>query len=336
MTSAMRREIEEIPDVVQRQIDDALGDYIDTGRRLARFGVPAILTCARGTSDQAAVYFKYLSEIRAGIPVGSVGPSIASVYRRDLRAKGLAALTISQSGGSPDLAWLQRTLGEGGAKTIALLNVVASPVGDGADIVLPLCAGEEKAVAATKSFVASLVAAAGIVAGLGVDDDFADSIRALPETLWHSVTMKIGLPDIEDAGSGYAVSRGPGFAAAGEAALKMKETCRLPVEAYSAAEILHGPIVIAGTGHFVVGFIPEDEARDSVREAVNRAGEMGSTVIRIGSEADCHIRTRQAPDSGLAAILQIAAFYNFIEAFSVALGRDPDQPPGLAKVTRTI
>ena len=163
--TAMAREIAEIPAVASRQVSLGLTEYRAIGAHLRRRAPAVIVTCARGSSDNASVYLKYLVETRIGIPVAAIGPSVASVYDARLSLDRAVCVTISQSGGSPDLVSLQDHARAGGAETLALLNTPDSPVGSAADRVVPVMAGPETAVAATKSLVASLVAIAGIVAG---------------------------------------------------------------------------------------------------------------------------------------------------------------------------
>ncbi|MEZ5783443.1 MAG: SIS domain-containing protein [Rhizobiaceae bacterium] len=162
-STQMLAEIREAPAVVARQLAHA-EIYREEGERLRREAPRFVATCARGSSDQAVTFFKYIAEQRLGLPIASVGPSIASVYGAELKFEGGILLTVSQSGGSPDLVSLQERAAKGGARTLALLNVTDSAVGNAAGSVLPMMAGQEKAVAATKSFVASLVALATVVA----------------------------------------------------------------------------------------------------------------------------------------------------------------------------
>ncbi|MCY4376049.1 MAG: SIS domain-containing protein [Spirochaetaceae bacterium] len=179
----MAREIAEIPAVAARQVSLGLTEYRALGVRLRKRAPAVIVTCARGSSDNAAVYLKYLVETRVGIPVAAIGPSVASVYDARLSLDRAVCVTISQSGGSPDLVSLQDHARAGGAATLALLNTRDSPVGSSADEVVPVMAGPETAVAATKSLVASLVAIAGIVAGWTDDGALARGLEALPESL---------------------------------------------------------------------------------------------------------------------------------------------------------
>ena len=332
----MAREIAEIPDAVQRLIDQSLEPCVAIGRTLRDDPPPALLTCARGTSDQAALYFKYLIESRVGIPVASMGPSVASVYGASLRLRNIVCLTISQSGGSPDLIDLQDAVADGGARTIALVNTIRSPVGNRAADVIDLQAGREKAVAATKSFVCSLVAVAAIVGGMAGNDALIDGVKALPVVLHAAITAGPidALATVADAPSVLVLSRGPTMAAAGEAALKLKETCQLHAEAYSAAEVMHGPSVLAARGVAAIAFVPDDAGRSSVVEALKALSTLGAPALRIDEDGD--IRVPRTFEPALAPIVQITAFYGLVEALSLQLGRNPDHPPGLSKVTKTV
>ena len=160
----MRREIEEIPEATRRLLDGSAARFADAGAALRRLDPVMIATIARGSSDHATAFLKYAIEISAGIPVASIGPSITSIYGRELRLKGCAALSISQSGGSPDIVAMTRSAKKTGALTIALTNTPDSPLGRAADVTIDLLAGRELSVAATKSFISSIVAGLAILA----------------------------------------------------------------------------------------------------------------------------------------------------------------------------
>lgn len=336
-TTSMAREIAEIPVVVSRQIELALEKYVACGQQLAKLNPPALLTCARGTSDQAATYFKYLMETQAGVPVASLGPSVVSVYDAPLKTEGMACLAISQSGGSPDLVQLQARLKDRGAYSVALLNTPDSPLGSGADLVLPLEAGTERAVAATKSFVASLFAGAAIVSGFLGDDDLRSALCDLPEVLEKALKATIGTFPLSlvHVNSLFVLSRGPGMAVAGEAALKLKETCQIHAEAYSAAEVLHGPVALSDQHFGAIAFVPEDAGEESVRGALDQMKEKGAVTVQIGWDSDS-IALPKAPHPLLTPLVQITAFYSLVEKLAVAMERNPDSPPGLRKVTETV
>ena len=219
----MAREINEIPDVLNRQINDGLEQYLEAGRQAAAANPRGFITCARGTSDHAATFFKYVMEMRTGLPVASIGPSVASVYNTQLKLEDFICMSISQSGGSPDLVSLQEAARKGRARTVAILNETDSPLGYGADTVLPVLSGPEKAVAATKSFVSSLFAILGLVAGFTCDAELEVALREFPEHARKALDCdwaKAELP-FARAGSVFVVGRGPGLAVSAEAALKL-------------------------------------------------------------------------------------------------------------------
>ena len=331
----MAREIESIPGVVRRQIDQSLDRYLETGAHLRERGPAAVVTCARGSSDHAATYFKYLVETRIGIPVGSIGPSVASVYEAQLSLRNTPVVTISQSGASSDLLALQHAANKTGALTIALTNTAGSPLAEAAAIHLLLEAGPEQAVAATKTFIASLVALASIVAGWSADDDLVAAISDLPAVLESAIRTdwSAAIPSISSSSNLYVVSRGLAYAIAGEAALKLKETCRLHAEAYSAAELHHGPIELAASGLTALAFSTRDKSDESIRSATSALRKAGAEVFVAG--ATDPLPTTPAAHVALDPVSQIASFYKFVEQMSVSLGRNPDKPSLLSKVTVT-
>ncbi|MCY4152165.1 MAG: SIS domain-containing protein [Aestuariivita sp.] len=334
----MAAEITEIPAMIERQLRSR-DTYLETGRMLKVDGTRGIITCARGTSDNAATFFKYLVETQIGLPVSSIGPSVASVYEAKLRLDGFACLTFSQSGGSPDLALLQSTAKLGGAKTIAILNQVESPVGEGANQVLPILAGPEKAVAATKSFVGMLTVSLAVVAGYLDDKGLLEALSALPglieESLkcdWSAAKMRLAR-----SSSLFCIGRGLNLAIAAEAALKLKETCRLHAEAYSAAELLHGPVAIADDKLGALVFGSEGKSADAINTTFERLREQGAQTYLVNSTRGHN--TLLVPKSGselIDPVLQAVCFYRFAENLSIEIGENPDAPPGLLKVTETV
>ncbi len=335
----MAAEIAEIPDVLRRQVIEGLPVYRETGRRLRGAGLRGFVTCARGTSDQAATFFKYIFETGTGLPVASIGPSVASVYNTRLRLEGFAALTFSQSGGSPDLAALQAAARQGNAHTIAILNVTDSPVGEGADTVLPVLAGPEEAVAATKSFIGMLFASLSILAGYRDDHSLESALRDLPDLAlealdsdWSSATVPFAR-----SSSLFCIGRGPSLAIAGEAALKFKETCQLHAEACSAAEVLHGPVAIANARLAALIFGVGGMAGASSLATVQRLRGQGAMVYTVGAVHGPRVLPVPTGIHDLVdPVLQAIAFYRFVEDLAIRIGQNPDAPLGLTKVTRTV
>jgi glutamine---fructose-6-phosphate transaminase (isomerizing) len=335
MMTHMEREAREAPNAVARFLAANGGALAALGRRLRAAPPPFILTSARGSSDHAAGDLKYLAEIVLGIPCASIGASVVSIYDAPLKAKGALCVTISQSGQSPDVVALQEAARRGGALTVALVNVAQSPAAANADICLPLEAGLERSVAATKSFIVSLAAAAAIVAECADDDGLRQAVAALPEVLDRAVALD--WPGFDAfagrAESLYVLGRGPSLPVAAETALKLKETCALHAEAYSIAEVMHGPLELLGRGFPVLAYSPDDAARPSAREAIARLRATGAEVRVVDGEGLPYAATG-APL--LDPVSMVTTAYLAIERLARARGRDPDRPHHLKKVTETL
>ena len=339
MTSLMAAEVAEIPDAVARLWDRSNAALEDAGRALREREPAVFATIARGSSDQAAVLFKYATEIAAGVPVASIGPSVASVYDAKLKLGGAASLAISQSGKSPDIVAAQKSAGEGGALTIAITNNPDSPLAREAAHAVDIAAGPERSVAATKTFVTSAAAGLGLLAHWQEDQALLAALHNLPETLraaldcdWSSFAQVLA----QDT-SLFILGRGPAFAVAGEAALKFKETCGMHAESYSAAEVMHGPMALVTPGFPVLAFAARDRAEPYVVEAVEGLAAKGAAVFattdKIAAERQLPFVATGHPLTDPLAL--ITAFYRFAEELARARGLDPDRPPHLRKVTET-
>jgi glucosamine--fructose-6-phosphate aminotransferase (isomerizing) len=336
MTTAMEQETREAPEAVARLLDREMPAFRALGRRLASLAPPVVVTSARGSSDHAAMYLKYTLEIATGIPVSSMGPSIASVYGTAPRVAGGVLVTVSQSGRSPDLVAFQAACRAAGALTIALVNAADSPAAIEADILIPLHAGPETSVAATKSFISSIVAAAAIVAAWTGDEARLAAIARLPATLARALDADWSAAEtaIAVAPSCFVLGRGPGFAIAHEAALKCKEVAARHAEAFSLAEVMHGPLRLVQPGFPVLAFAPADAAAAENRRALARLAEAGATVFAAGM--DGVLPVVGTGDPSLDPIAMIVPFYLFAERLARRLGFDPDHPAHLRKVTETM
>jgi glucosamine--fructose-6-phosphate aminotransferase (isomerizing) len=299
----------------------------------------AVVTLARGSSDNAATFARYLIERRARVLTSSIGPSIASVYDAMPDLAGTMMLAISQSGQSPDLLAAAEAAKARGALVVALVNAEDSPLAAGADFCLPLCAGAERSVAATKSFVATLAAILALIGGWTGDARFQSAFEALPDLLdraW-GLDWSAALPALADATNLYTVGRGPGYAIAQEAALKIKETCGFHAEAFSAAEVRHGPMALVENGFPVLLLGQADRSLESITALGREFGERGATLIRAGVPGSVGVGLPTVDaDPLLQPILLVQSFYRLANALAVARGRDPDRPPHLAKVTETV
>jgi glutamine---fructose-6-phosphate transaminase (isomerizing) len=308
-----------------------------------RAGKPSFaVTIARGSSDHAALYLKHLIELKAAIACASLGPSLASLYHAPLRLAGAVAIAISQSGRSPDIVAMQRATRGQGAVTIAMVNDEDSPLARDAHALLPLHAGAERSVAATKSMIASLIAGVSLVAHWSEDSELLAALAKLPSILDLSSAAPDSAGAVETlakAASLFVVGRGATHAVAAEAALKLKETSAIHAEAFSSAEVLHGPAGIIEPGFPVLAFAPADAAREGFFDALDRLASFGAAPLVVDYEAHQRWQTVVALDGGhplLTPIVALHAFYRVAEATARRRGRDPDQPPHLMKVTETL
>ena len=329
-SSLMARELLEIPQAVEKSLRENEKTIAEIAKVFHRVRPSHIITCARGSSDHAAGYFKYLCEIVLGVPCCSIGPSVASVYRRKLYFRNTLILTISQSGASPDIVAMQVMAREAGIPTIAVTNDPASPLANASDICVPLFAGPEKSVAATKTFVTSAALAAAVVARIDGCPELESGLRSLSEAL--AVAQRQDWLEIEQifmtAGSGFVIGRGPSLPIALEAALKLKEACGIHAEGYSAAEVMHGPMEIISGEFPVLAFIPPDAAETGTTASMKGLSELGATV-RIAPFA-------KTISPLLDPLSIIQSFYVFVERLARKTGRDPDRPRLLRKVTMTV
>lgn len=335
----MAAETAEIPAVIQRGLQVNALRLARLATLLADRDRASIITCARGSSDHAAAYFKYLVEIVLGVPVASVGPSVASVYRAPLAFKERIVVTVSQSGESPDLVAFQAAAREAGAFTIALVNREASPLALGAEAVLSIAAGDELSVPATKTAVGAMAVLAQLVAVWSGSRELKAGLERLAEACAGSLdgAWSEAACSLSEAQSLYVVGRGPALPVAQEAALKLKETAALHAEAFSAAELLHGPLQLIQPGFPVLLFAPNDRTRssmDALTERLNAAGaEVHSTAAWAGTR---RLPVVETGCSLLDPLPMLTAFYGLAREVACTRGHDPDSPSRLAKVTRTL
>ena len=337
--TSMASETAEAPRVVRDLLAHNAAAAAALGARLREHPPRVVLTCARGSSDHAATYAKYLIETRAGLITASAAPSVSSVYAAATEAREVLCLAISQSGASPDLLAAAGAAREAGADLVALVNAPGSPLAALADVELPLWAGPELSVAATKSYLAALAAIAQLVAAWTEDAVLQAALERLPEQMDAALALdwSAALPVLEDAASLYVVGRGPGYAAAQEAALKFKETCGLHAEAFSAAELRHGPMALARDGFPVLILTQDDATRDGVQHLAGELAAAGARVLIAGGSAPGAIALPSIKaDPLLQPILLAQAFYRMVEALARRRGFDPDRPHGLSKITRTL
>lgn len=339
-TSLMFKEAGSAGSSLQRQLTDLASGLADIALEFTVRPPSFVLMCARGSSDHAGLYGKYLFETQIGIPTVSFAPSVASIYQSSMRLDNALFICISQSGQSDDLVISAEFAARNGARVIAIVNDISSPLADVADFVLPISAGSEQSVAATKSYICSLTALANLVFCLAENAAGVEAIKSLPgqlQSAWQ-LDWSICLPSFSKASSLFVVGRGAGLAAAEEAALKFKETCALHAEAFSAAEVKHGPMTIVRDGFPVLFFVPSDEGASGYEELAGRFSERGAKCFSVGATlpGTVHLPALSVPHVPvLTPVLQIQTFYRMVNALSHERGLNPDSPPFLNKVTVT-
>jgi glucosamine--fructose-6-phosphate aminotransferase (isomerizing) len=335
----MFREAAEAADVVRRQLEQNAGIISELAARLRTDKPRAVVTLARGSSDHAATFARYLVETRAGVLTSSASPSVGSVYEATPDLAGTILLVISQSGRSPDLLNAATMAVANGALLVAMVNDENSPLAKMAEFFVPLHAGPERSVAASKSFIASLAATLDLLAAWTEDAGTRAALSELPDKLAASWALDWtqALPQLCDAQAMYVVGRGHGLGIAQEAALKLKETCGIHAEAFSAAELRHGPMAVVREGFPVLLFGQPDESLESVATLAGELAAKGARVLSAGVPDAPGIRLPTVEANPLITpVLQITSFYHLANALSAGRGRDPDRPPHLAKITETL
>jgi glucosamine--fructose-6-phosphate aminotransferase (isomerizing) len=334
----MFREASEAGAAVRAQLDRNRERAKALGARLRASPPRAVVTCARGSSDHAATFAKYLFETRAGVLTASAAPSIASVYRARQELRDCLFIAISQSGRSPDLIATVESAKEAGALTVAMVNDEDSPLASLVDFALPLCAGEEKSVAATKSYIASLAALVHLAAEWTGDEALASALAAAPADLERAWRLEWpeALEILRPASHLYVIGRGVGLGIAQEAALKCKETCGLHAESFSAAEVRHGPQALLHGDFPALIFAQDDETRAGIEDLARDLAARGVDVMLAGAAAEGAIVLPVIASHPVIEPLLVAqSFYRLANALAIARGCDPDRPPHLRKITET-
>ena len=339
MAPGMQAELHEAPAAVARQEQILAAPLAELTARLKRRQPDVVVTCARGSSAHAATFAKHLIERHLGIPVAAAAPNIATVYRRPLTLRRQLFLIISQSGRSDDLIETTRMARAAGAVTAAIVNDAQSPLADAAEIVLPLGAGPEFGVAASKSFVASLAALLRMTAVWAGDTAMALAAARLPERLVAAAQLdwSDAIAPLAQAASLIAIGRGPTLAIAREAALKLKETCALHAESFSTAEFRHGPIALVSPAFPILAFTPGDESAAGFVDLLDDLRRKGARVLLAepGERRNGRLPALAPEHPDADAICLIQSFYAFLPRLAACRGTNIDRPRHLQKVTRT-
>jgi len=297
------------------------------------------LTVARGSSDHAASYFASLTMSRLGVPVASLPMSVATLQQAPLQVRDQLALAFSQSGKSPDLVGTMEALRKAGALTVAAVNVSGSPLADACEFELPLVAGPELSVAATKSYIAMLSISAQLVAHWQKDAELLAALKTLPEALRTAgkLDWSAAVEELRGIERMIVIGRGLGLAIAQEAALKLKETSGIQAEAFSSAEVRHGPMELIDRDYPLLVFAPRGPEQAGLLQLARDMKARGARVL-LAASADVPEATLPLATTAHAALDPIAAilsFYVMAAGLAAARGRNPDAPRHLNKVTET-
>ncbi|AUT67192.1 SIS domain-containing protein [Paraburkholderia hospita] len=325
-------------DVVAAQLNDT-SRVEALAARLAQEPRHVALTVARGSSDHAASYFASLTMSRVGLPVASLPMSVATLQQAPLQVRNQLALGFSQSGKSPDLVGTMQALREAGALTVAAVNVPGSPLEDACEFYLPLLAGPELSVAATKSYIAMLSVSAQLVAHWQKDEALLDGLKSLPDALRRAGALdwSKAVDELRGAERMIVIGRGLGLAIAQEAALKLKETSGIQAEAFSSAEVRHGPMELIDRDYPLLVFAPRGPEQAGLLQLARDMQARGARVL-LAAPDDVPEATLPLVSTAHAALDPIAAilsFYVMAAGLAAARGRNPDAPRHLMKVTET-
>jgi glucosamine--fructose-6-phosphate aminotransferase (isomerizing) len=344
----MARDMAEQPAVLRRLLAEGAPAIAEVAAEVARARPRFVLFAARGTSDHAALYAKYLAEIRLGLPAGLASPSTITVYGSRPDLSDVLVVAVSQSGGSPDLVRYVEASRGCGALTVAVTNTPGSPLNRAAALGVDVAAGTELAVAATKTYTAELLALLllfeGVRAGDGqVRQDDLPGLAAVGDL----AEQVLADPSAESASARYrfanrlvVTGRGYAYPTAREAALKLMETSYLGAQAFSGADLLHGPLAMADPGLPVLAVVGGGPGGRAMADVLARVAERGADLLVVGPEGTGEQAAQRivtpSVDEAVAPILDILPLQALARHLAVARGDDPDAPRGLRKVTETL
>lgn len=327
----MEQEAEQTPLVIAEQLENNAEKAQKIAAKLKQNAPQMVMFIGRGSSDHAGVFAKYLIEIETGTPVAAAAPSVASIYGKTLKLANTLVIVISQSGRSPDILAQTKMCQEAGAYCLALVNDETSPLAELADDVLPLCAGPERSVAATKSYLATLSALLQLTAYWSDNESLIASLPELPKALTKVIASdrQLTVNELQGQRNLVVLGRGLGYAVTKELALKLKEVCSIHAEAFSSAEFLHGPVTLVEQQLTIINCDIQDEAQAAHKAQVEEVKARGADVKHL-SQVVSEVHPRLAP------LLVLQRFYLDIAQVAIDMGFNPDEPKGLKKVTQTL
>lgn len=330
--SLMQQEARETAARIRDQLAQNTALCASLAAQIRAFDPAFVYIVGRGTSDHAGVFARYLIEVELGLVVAAAAPSVASLFGRSLQLNRALVLLISQSGRSEDLLAQARAARDSGALVVALVNDAGSPLAQLAHHTLPLQAGPERAVAATKSYLCTLSALLLLVAQWKQDSALLAALLQLPAQL-EEVCRLPGRPQfgiLQNSRHCVVLGRAFGYAISREIALKIKEVCGIQAEAFSSAEFLHGPISLLNQPLVLLNAAMDDESASAHQQQINEVRRRGGEVLDLALPAQQEVHPRLQP------LLLMQRFYLDVEALAQQLGLNPDAPKGLNKVTSTV
>jgi glucosamine--fructose-6-phosphate aminotransferase (isomerizing) len=336
--SLARAEIAEQPEVLERVLAEEGGAIAAAAREISRRRPRYAVIAARGSSDNAARYAQHLLGRLLRMPVALATPSLHTLYHEPPRYVDGLVIGISQSGESPDIVAVVDEARRQGSVTVAVTNDPGSPLASAATHVLALHAGDERSVAATKTYTASLAVLAALVSTIAGDRARRSELQAMPEAVARQLTLDVdhAVGVVAEWERVAVIGRGADYGTAFEAALKLKELTRIVAEAASPADFLHGPIAMVGEGFPVLGIAPPGPTAAGVRELLDAVRERGGETAVIGKarEGELRLRLIAVPD-WLGPLVAVVPAQLLAVGVAERLGVDVDQPFGLHKITRT-
>ena len=336
----MQREIYEIPRML-RDISTSVAELQEAKALFKNHTFTSVVILARGTSDNAGHYLKYLLETQLGLPVGLASPSAATMYPTTFKYENCLLIAISQSGQSTDLLTFAKAAQAGGGFLLSITNNENSPLAKLSNIHIPVLAGPELAVPATKSYVGQLFVSyllAMTWAGKSLETE--SIISSAEEILADTVNYKEFAKNLDISKPIYVLGRGFSYPNAKEFALKLQETCLVPVQGMSSSDFMHGPIASLNAAAQVIFIAPHHLPKESFGEAPERVRAIAGKVYWIGSQAhsignDVVLKTPGAGSEISTCVSDAIAFQKVTHELAVSNGLNPDNPQGLDKVTIT-
>lgn len=344
-TSMLLQEIHEQPAALRRLIAAAAEHVASLARTLNARGCRYVVIAARGSSDNAARYAQYLMGTTLGLPVALAAPSLHTRYGAHLRFEGALVIGISQSGASPDICAVIDDARHAGAPTVAITNNPDSPLAHAAEFIIPLHAGVERSIAATKTYTTQLAALALLTLSMANDRTGLATLATIPDAMDATLALNARMRDIaEDMASATAavtIGRGYHYATAWEIALKLKELTYVAAEPYSAADFQHGPIALVRDDFPVVLVATHGAVADDLTVLTSRLCSLGAHLTAI-SDVPAILETADRPaplpvsvEERFAPMTAVIAGQLLAFHLAHARGFDPDHPRGLRKVTET-